>query len=147
LRERINGTTSRRPHAFREKVFSVPAATREAAALGALLAGAAATHLAVPAVYDAMIPEQLPGQARVWTLGSAAVEFTVAAAVLAPRTRRHGALAAAGLFAGVLPANIKMAIDARKSDSAAYRAGTLLRLPAQLPLIIWALRVRRSASG
>jgi uncharacterized membrane protein len=64
---------------------------------------------------------------------------------LAPPTRRVGGLAAAGLFAAVLPGNIKMAIDARKSDSAAYRAGTILRLPMQAPLIAWALKVRSSA--
>lgn len=113
--------------------------------LAALLAGAGATHFAVPALYDAMIPERLPGNPRAWTVGAGAAELAVAAAVLAPATRRHGALAAAALFAGVLPASVKMAIDARNSDSTAYRAGTLLRLPAQLPLIAWALRVRRSA--
>lgn len=113
--------------------------------LAALLAGAGATHFAVPAIYDAMIPELLPGSPRTWTLGAGIVELAVAAALAAPPTRRHGALAAAGLFAGVLPANVKMAVDARKSDSTAYRVGTLLRLPAQLPLIAWALRVRRSS--
>lgn len=113
--------------------------------LAALLAGAGATHFAVPAMYDVMIPEPLPGPPRAWTIGVGAAEIVVAAAVLAPPTRRHGALAAAALFAGVLPANIKVAIDARKSDSAAYRLGTLLRLPMQLPLILWALKVRRSA--
>lgn len=113
--------------------------------LAALLAGAGAAHFAMPAIYDAMIPGQLPGSPRTWTLGAGVVELAVAAAVAVPPTRRHGALAAAALFAGVLPANVKMAVDARKSDSAAYRAGTLLRLPAQLPLISWALRVRRSA--
>jgi uncharacterized membrane protein len=113
--------------------------------LAALLAGVGATHFAVPAVYDAMIPEHLPGSPRTWTLAAGATEIVVAAAVLAPPTRRHGALAAAALFAGVLPANVKVAVDARKSDSAAYRLGTLLRLPMQLPLIAWALRVRRSS--
>lgn len=116
-----------------------------ASALAALLAGAGITHFAFPAFYDAMVPEQLPGAARTWTRGSGAIELAVAGAVLAPRTRRHGALAAAALFAGVLPANVKMALDARRSDSAAYRAGTILRLPAQLPLITWALDVRRRA--
>jgi uncharacterized membrane protein len=40
-----------------------------------------------------------------------------------------------------------MAVDARTSDSNAYRVGTLLRLPLQLPLIAWALKVRRTAAG
>ncbi|WP_375478908.1 hypothetical protein [uncultured Jatrophihabitans sp.] len=116
-----------------------------AVALGGLLVGAGATHFAFPAFYDPMIPRQLPGKPRTWTYGSGVVEIAVATAVLARRTRRHGALAAALLFTGVLPANIKMAIDARGSDSAAYRAGTILRVPLQAPLIGWALRVRRRA--
>lgn len=114
-------------------------------ALAALLAGAGVTHFAFPAFYDAMIPESLPGAARTWTFGSGAVELAVAAAVIAPRTRRTGALVAAALFAGVVPANVKMAVDARRSDSLSYRAGTVLRLPLQLPLIAWALEVRRRA--
>jgi uncharacterized membrane protein len=124
----------------------VPAAPPSALALAGLLAGAGATHFAVPAFYDAMIPAVLPGAPRTWTYGSGAVEIAVGAAVLAPRTRALGALAAAGLFAGVLPANVKMAIDARRSDSPAYRLGTVLRLPMQVPLIVWALQVRRRAS-
>lgn len=117
-----------------------------ALALAGLLGGAGATHFAFPAFYDAMIPELLPGEPRTWTVGTGAVELAVAAAVFAPRTRRHGALAAAMLFAGVLPANVKMAIDARRSDSTPYRVGTILRLPAQAPLIAWALWVRRRTS-
>ena len=118
---------------------------RRAVALAALLAGAGTTHFAVPKFYDAMIPEPLPGTPRMWTYGTGGVEIVTAAAVLVPRTRRTGGLAAALLFAGVLPGNIKMALDARKSDSAAFKIGTLLRLPMQWPLIAWALKVRDSA--
>ena len=117
-----------------------------APALAALLAGAGVTHFAAPAFFDAMIPGFLPGTPRTWTYGSGAVELAVGVAVLAPRTRRVGALAAAALFTGVLPGNIKMACDARHSDSPTYRAGTLLRLPIQAPLITWALRVRRQSA-
>ncbi len=120
--------------------------TARAWALTGLLAGAGVTHFAVPAVYDAMIPRTLPGRPRSWTIGVGVAEVAVAAAVAVPQTRRHGALAAAALFTGVLPANVKMALDARASDSAAYRVGTVLRLPAQLPLIAWAFQVRRDAS-
>jgi uncharacterized membrane protein len=123
----------------------VRADTARSLALAGLLAGAGATHFAFPAFYDAMIPEPLPGPPRTWTYGSGAVEVAVAAAVVLPATRRHGALGAAALFAGVLPANVKMALDARRSTSTPYRVGTWLRLPLQLPLIAWALRVRRSA--
>lgn len=113
--------------------------------LAGLLGGVGVTHFAMPAVYDAMIPAVLPGSPRAWTYGSGAFELVVAAGLLAPPTRARAALAAAGLFAGILPANLKMAVDARRSKSTAYRVGTMLRLPLQVPLIAWALRVRRAA--
>ncbi|MDT4918188.1 MAG: hypothetical protein QOI15_2454 [Pseudonocardiales bacterium] len=119
--------------------------TRRALALSAFLGSAGAMHFVVPKFYDAMIPEPLPGPPRTWTYGSGIAEIGVAAAVLVPQTRRLGASAAALLFAAVLPGNIKMALDARRSDSAAFRAGTILRLPMQLPLITWSLKVRRAA--
>jgi len=119
--------------------------SRRALSLAALLAGAGATHFAAPKFYDEMIPVQLPGRPRTWTYGTAIVEFAVAGALTVPRTRRTGGLAAALLFTGVLPGNLKMAVDARKSDSTAFRVGTLLRLPLQWPLIAWALKVRRAA--
>jgi len=102
-------------------------------------------HFVVPKFYDAMIPEPLPGTPRMWTYGSGVAEIATATAILVPRTRRVGGLAAALLFAAVLPGNIKQALDARRSDSAAFRVGTLLRLPLQAPLITWALKVRRQA--
>jgi uncharacterized membrane protein len=130
---------------LREKVIAMSRDSRRALGLAALLAGAGATHLAVPKFYDEMIPARLPGRPRVWTYGSACAEFAVAGALAVPRTRRGGGLAAALLFAAVLPGNVKMAVDARKSDSTAFRVGTLLRLPLQWPLIAWALKVRRAA--
>jgi uncharacterized membrane protein len=127
-------------------VFAVSRAdTRRALALSAFLGCAASMHFVVPKFYDAMIPEPLPGKPRTWTYGSGVCELAVAGAIAVPRTRRAGGLAAALLFAGVLPGNIKMALDARRSDSTAFRIGTILRLPLQLPLITWALKVRNTA--
>jgi uncharacterized membrane protein len=119
--------------------------TRRALSLSVFLGCAGALHFVMPKFYDAMIPEPLPGSPRTWTYGSGVAEIAVAGAVLVPRTRRAGGLAAAVMFTAWLPGNIKMALDARRSDSAAFRAGTILRLPLQLPLIAWALRVRRGA--
>jgi uncharacterized membrane protein len=126
-------------------VFAVSADTRRALSLSAFLGSAGTMHFVVPKFYDAMIPEPLPGTPRMWTYGSGVAEIVTAAAILAPRTRRAGGLAAALLFAAVLPGNIKMAIDARKSDSTAFRLGTILRLPMQAPLITWAMKVRNRA--
>jgi uncharacterized membrane protein len=132
---------SRCRRGVRETVLPVPAAdTRRAVALSMFLGGAGVTHFAAPKFYDVMIPEQLPGAPRTWTYGSGVAEIAVATAVLVPRTRRAGGLAAALLFG-----NVKQALDARRSDSTAFRIGTLLRLPMQVPLIAWAMKVRATA--
>ncbi|MEU9112719.1 DoxX family protein [Streptomyces sp. NPDC048483] len=118
---------------------------RSARLLAKLLAGAGAAHFLVPKPFDAMVPRRLPGTPRTWTYASGAAELAVAAAIALPRTRRVGALAAAGLFAAVFPANIKMAHDWRHRP-APLRALAYGRLPAQAPLIGWALHTARAAS-
>ena len=111
--------------------------------LAGVLAGAAATHFTHPRFYDRMVPRALPGPPRAYTWGSGVAELAVAATLLSPRTRRRGALAAAGLFVAVFPANVQMARDAEAPQE---RFLTYARLPLQVPLVAWAWRVRR-ASG
>jgi uncharacterized membrane protein len=118
---------------------------RPALALSALLAVAGVTHFAYPKPYDRIVPTALPGSARTWTYLSGVAELAVAATVAAPRTRRLGGLAAAALFTAVFPANVKMALDARGRSNGEQLA-TVARLPLQVPLVIWALRVSRSAA-
>ncbi|MCA2213926.1 DoxX family protein [Jidongwangia harbinensis] len=113
---------------------------RSAYGLALLLAAAGGAHFAAPRVYDTIIPRALPGRPRMWTYLSGATELAVAAAVAHPKARRAGALAAAGLFAAVFPANVKMARDSRHRPPA-YRTAAYARLPLQAPLIWWALRV------
>jgi Predicted membrane protein len=98
-----------------------------------------------PGFFDAIVPEQLPGSARFWTLASGVAEPGVAAAVAVPRTRRCGGLAAAALFVAVFPANIKMAID-WSDRSTAEQALAWGRLPLQVPLVLLALKTRRDAA-
>lgn len=118
---------------------------RPAAALALLLGIAGTAHFLVPRFFDSMIPRELPGEPRLWTYGSGAAELGVAAAVALPRTRRVGGLLAALLFVAVLPGNVKMAVDYHRSGKPLLmRVGAVLRVPAQLPLIAWALRVRRT---
>ena len=112
--------------------------------LVALLASAGTLHFLAPRSFDTIVPRNLPGGPRAWTYLSGAAELAVAAAVAAPRTRKAGALAAAGLFAAVFPANVKMAIDWRNRP-ALPRAVAYARLPLQLPLVLWALKVARDA--
>lgn len=112
--------------------------------LAAFLAGMGVTHFAVPRPFDSIVPRSLPGSPRWWTYASGVAELTVAGLVAVPRTRRVGALAAAGLFAAVFPANVKMAWDWRHRSPGA-RAVAYGRLPLQVPLIWWAWHVHRSA--
>lgn len=109
-----------------------------------LLAGAGAAHVVAPQLFDDMVPEFLPGKQRTWTHASGVAELLLAAAVAAPQTRKAGGLAAAGFFAGILPAHLKMAYDWRHK-SPALRAGAYARIPLQVPLVLWAAKVGRDA--
>lgn len=114
-------------------------------ALAGLLTVTGLAHFLVPKFYDPIIPHALPGSARGWVLASGAAELACAAAVANKRTRPFGAGLAAVLFVLVFPANIKMALD--WSHQGAVKATVAwARLPLQLPLIWWALRVRRHST-
>ena len=115
---------------------------RDALGLAGFLAAMGTLHFLVPGPFDTIVPRALPGSPRTWTYLSGVAELMVAAAVAHPRTRRAGALAAAALFAGVFPANVKMAMDWRHA-SPAKRAIAYGRLPLQIPLVLWARRVGR----
>jgi uncharacterized membrane protein len=122
----------------------VTADQRRALALASLLAAAGITHFARPRPYDAIVPRWIPGPPRMWTYASGAAELAVAAAITHPRTRRSGGLAAASLFAAVFPANVQMAVDWR-GRGAGPRAIAYARLPLQVPLVWWALKVATGA--
>ena len=113
-----------------------------ATSLAAFLGTAGALHLVVPAPFDTAVPPELPGSARTWTLASGVVEMACAALVAAPQTRRAGGLACAALFVGVFPGNVH---HARRARTPAMKALCYARLPLQVPLVLWALRVRREA--
>lgn len=120
--------------------------SRLALALALVVGGVGTLHFAVPKFFDALIPRALPGTPRAWTYGSGVAELGCAAAVAMPRTRRIGATLTALLFIAVFPGNVKMAVDYHRTRKPlAMRIGTLLRLPLQIPLVLWALRVRARA--
>jgi uncharacterized membrane protein len=123
-----------------------PRATAPALALAALLATAGATHLTVPRLYDPLIPTRL-GPPRPWVVGSGVAELACALAVAVPRTRRAGALATAGLFVAVFPGNVQMALDSHAGARSWTRRPAVAwgRLPLQVPLVLWARAVARSA--
>lgn len=117
---------------------------RSALLLAALLGTAGVAHMTAPRSFDRIVPHALAGDPRVWTYASGTAELAIAAAVANPRTRRHGALAAAGLFTAILPANVQMAVD-WKERPVPLRVAAYARLPLQIPLVTWALGVRRTA--
>jgi uncharacterized membrane protein len=114
--------------------------------LAGLLVTAGISHFRAPGVYDRIVPRRL-GHPRPWTLASGVAELACAVGLAVPHTRRPAALATAALFVAVYPANVNQAVVAHRRRAApAVRAATLARLPMQVPLVIWALKVRRSAA-
>jgi len=113
-----------------------------ALALAGLLLTAGTIHFVRPQQFDDLVPSVLPGSERAWNYGAGAAELLVGATVALPRTRRIGAGLAVLLFLAVFPGNLKMAWDWR-DRSAGEQALAYARLPLQVPLVVWALRVRR----
>jgi uncharacterized membrane protein len=114
--------------------------------LSGLLGVSGTSHFVIPRFYDAIVPRAIPGSGRAWTLASGVVELACAAAIALPRTRRLGATVAAVLFVAVFPANIQMAVDWR-SRPLADQVIAYGRLPLQIPLVLWAVAVRRGSSA
>ncbi|WSE01500.1 hypothetical protein OG758_15130 [Streptomyces sp. NBC_01474] len=108
-----------------------------------MLAGAGVTHFVAPKSFDATVPRALPGSARAWTYASGAVELALAAGIALPWTRRRAAQATAAFFVGVFPANVQMAVDWRDKPAPLLTAA-LVRLPLQVPLVLWARGVAKA---
>jgi uncharacterized membrane protein len=114
--------------------------------LAGLLASAGIAHFATPQKFDDLVPRALPGSPRTWTYASGVAELALAAGIAVPATRAPAAKAAAAFFVGVFPANVKMAVDWRHRP-APQRTASLARLPLQVPLVLWARGVARTAKG
>ncbi|GII98477.1 putative membrane protein [Sediminihabitans luteus] len=119
-----------------------------ALALAGALTATGVLHLVRPRTFEPLIPRRL-GSPRAWVLGSGVAELACAAAVAAPATRRAGGLATAALFVAVFPGNVTMALASHPgARSWAMRPAVAWgRLPFQVPLVAWALRVARTAGG
>ena len=111
--------------------------------VGLLVAGVG--HFASPEFFDAIVPPWLPGPERAYTYVSGVAEVAVALGLVPRRTRRAAALAAAALFVAVYPANLYMAWDWRDRPLADQLVAWG-RLPLQIPMVWWAIRVAGTAS-
>jgi uncharacterized membrane protein len=112
--------------------------------MGALLVGMGVLHFVAPKPFDTIVPAELPGNARFYTLASGVAEAATGAMLLAPRTRRVGAIAAIALYISVFPANVNC-IRLWWSKGWPARIGAIARLPLQVPMITQALKVYRNA--
>ncbi|TDZ80592.1 hypothetical protein DE4585_00510 [Mycobacteroides salmoniphilum] len=112
--------------------------------LAAVLLGVGVVHFVAPKPFDAIVPAQLPGEARFYTYASGVAELGTGALLLAPRTRRLGGTLAALLFLAVFPANVNMARQ-WWDKPLPLKLGAIARLPLQIPMITEALKVRRTA--
>lgn len=120
------------------------ASQKPAYRMAAMLIGIGVGHFAAPKPFDTIVPAELPGSPRFYTYASGVAEVGVGAMLLAPRTRRAGALAAIALFLAVYPANINM-VRLWWDKPLPMRIAALARLPLQFPMIIQAVRIRRNA--
>ncbi|MGV0578204.1 MauE/DoxX family redox-associated membrane protein [Mycolicibacterium elephantis] len=112
--------------------------------MAAMLLGVGSLHFLTPKPFDEIVPAELPGSARFYTYASGVAELATGALLLAPRTRRLGALAAIALFVAVFPANVNM-VRLWKNKPVVMRAGALARLPLQIPMVLEALKIYRNS--
>jgi len=117
--------------------------TGAALGLAALLGAAGVAHFVATDAYAEIIPRALPAS-RAWVYASGAAELVCAGLVAAPRTRRLGGWLTAGLFVALFPANVQMALDGGTGGGLlGSPLVAWLRLPLQIPLIVWAVWVAR----
>jgi uncharacterized membrane protein len=108
--------------------------------------GAGVTHFVAPGNYEKIVP-RWAGDPHQVTLASGVAELVCGALLLNRRTSRLGGWLTALLLVAVFPANVQMLLDAGTEHQATempvdrFRAIAAARLPLQVPLVIWALRV------
>jgi len=111
--------------------------------LAGIFAISGTAHLVKPDLYEPLMPGWVPAHREV-ILASGVAELACATGLLAPQTRRLAGWSSAALLLAVYPGNVKMADDARRSRSTAFKALAYGRLPLQAPMIKAALRAARS---
>jgi uncharacterized membrane protein len=132
------------PRADRRKMAVVSTRRRSRSSpwlLAGLLAAAGVTHLVAPERYVRIVPPALPAPGALVALSGVA-ELACAVLVAMPRTRRIGGWATVALLVAVFPANVQMALDSG-GGAGWYRTVAWLRVPLQVPLVLWAATVAR----
>jgi uncharacterized membrane protein len=102
-------------------------------------------HFVIPAAYIRIVPPLLPAPALLVTLSGIA-EILGGIGLLVPLTQRAAAWGLVLLLVAVFPANIYMAVAHVPAPGILGQSwAQWLRLPLQIPLIVWALRYTRQA--
>jgi uncharacterized membrane protein len=100
-------------------------------------------HFVAPSGFESIVPGFL-GWPAFWVAASGIAELICAVLLMVAATRSFAGWACLILFVVVFPANITMAVDSIHGDGSALLAW--LRLPLQVPLILWALYIARGAA-
>ncbi len=131
--------------------------TLSAAALSAVLLAGAAKHFSSPAVFGQLVPDALcrddSGERtnatlavfsrEEWVAVSGLLEAAAAVGLLIPATRRFTATGTAMMFAAFLAGHVEAVREAYGPDGTpGRRRAHTVRLPLQLPLILWAWSLR-----
>jgi uncharacterized membrane protein len=120
--------------------------SRLALGLAAFIGTAGVLHFVKPDFFDPIVPDWVPGDPRTTTYASGVAELASAVLVANPRTRRLGAWCCFLTFLGVYPANIQAALDGGtpgQDGFAGSAAAAWIRLPLQIPMLLWARRIAR----
>ena len=104
----------------------------------------AAVDSGSPKPFDTIVPAELPGSARFYTVASGVGEVATGVLLLTPRTRRFGAVAAVALFLAVFPANVNT-VRLWWNKGWPARIAAIARLPLQYPMVTQALKIYRNA--
>jgi len=111
----------------------------------AILTTSGVLHFVRPGPFISIVPRSLPRKKELVAVSGAA-ELACAGLLAYPASRPIGGLASAVLFAAVFPANVSMALRSG-SKPGCYQAVAWVRLPLQIPLVLWALRVGREPTA
>jgi uncharacterized membrane protein len=125
------------------------ASSRSGQGLAALMVAAGLLHFVIPGSYARIVPRPI-GHARALVAVRGVAEILTGVLIAVPRTRRPGAWAALVLLLVVWPANVQMALDGGLAG-AGFPANSAvlswLRVPLQVPMLVWAYRQARPAAG
>jgi uncharacterized membrane protein len=111
--------------------------------LAGLFIAAGAMHFVIPDAYERIVPPTLP-LPHLLVAVSGIAEMLGGIGLLVPVTRRAAAWSLAALLAAVFPANVYTAVAHLPLPGPLGNAWVQwVRLPLQVPLILWTLRYRR----